>query len=53
MMLSGHLPGWMCCSRAAVVVVAVGVIQKIKIDILAKVLQCLAFEVFSLNMPLA
>ena len=28
-MLSGHLPGWMCCSRAVVAVaVAVGVILK-------------------------
>ena len=40
-MLSGHLSGWMCCSRVAAVVAAaaaVGVIQKIQIDILAKVL---------------
>ena len=41
-MLSGHLPEWMCCSRVvvAVAVVAVvgGVILKIQIDILAKVL---------------
>ncbi len=41
-MLSGDLPGWMCCSRAAAAVVAVavvvGVILKIQIDILAKIL---------------
>ena len=32
------LPGWMCCSRVAVVAAVVGVILKIKVDILAKVL---------------
>ncbi len=41
-MLSGDLPGWMCCSRAvavaAVAAAAAGVILKIKVDILAKVL---------------
>ncbi len=35
-MLSGDLPGWMYCSRA--VAAAVGVILKIQVDILAKVL---------------
>ena len=38
-MLSGDLPGWMCCSHVvAVVVVGVGVILKFQVDILAKVL---------------
>ena len=34
------LPGWMCCSRAAAAAVAAaaGVILKIQVDILAKVL---------------
>ena len=32
-MLSGHLPGWMRCSRVVVVVVAAGVILKIHIQI--------------------
>ena len=32
-----ELPGWMCCSRVAVAVAVVGVILKIKVDILAKV----------------
>ncbi len=43
-MLSGDLPGWMCCSRVAAAAAAAaavgggGVILKIQIDILAKVL---------------